>query len=133
MSTHTLALVLTSRLNQDGMFREMELGPFFAIQQSVSIISIVIVALVAVIAFPLLEGYYTKGIQQQTLIQRVSLIVGIQLILLGIVQFLTRLIAELSIPIEAYLVLIGGIALVVLSKKVLRQNAKDSSISDTSN
>lgn len=129
MGSHTLILIFISRLNQDGAFEDVQLGPFFAIQESASIISIVVMAIIALIAFPLLERYYTNGVKQDELIQRVCLTVGMQLIFVGVLYIMTRLVAEVGISLDVYLTLIGGIILFAISRK-LPSNLTDSELPD---
>lgn len=124
-ASHTFILILIDRLNQDGSFESMELGSYYALQQSASMISIVLIAIIGIIAFPILERYYANGVQQLSLIRRVCLTVGVQLIYLGIVQIATHLIAEVAITLDNYLILIIGIILFAISKKVLREQANN--------
>lgn len=131
LGTHTFALILVSRWSQDEVFRELELGSFSAIQDSVSIISIMIMAIGAIIIFPLLERYYTTGAQQGSLIRRASYVVGIQFIYLGILLGMTRLIAEVAVTIDICLMLIAGVSLLLFSKKMLRHEANNTNLLNT--
>lgn len=76
-ATHTVILILIDRLNQEGSFESMELGSYYALQQSASMISIILIAIIGIIAFPILERYYANGVQQLSLIRRVCLTVGV--------------------------------------------------------
>ena len=126
-ASHTFILIVIDRLNQGGSFESMELGPYYALQQSASMISIILIAIIGIIAFPLLERFYTTGVQQYLLIQRVCLTIGIQLIYLGILQVATHLIAQVNITVDNYLILITGIILFTISNKVLREQSNNTS------
>ncbi len=119
-STHILMLVLVSRFNQEGAFEE--LGAFYAIQQSASIFSIILIAIIGIIAFPLLERYYSNAIQNQTLMRRFLRVIAIQLVYLGTVQILTHLLASASVTIISVSSFVGGGLLFVLLRHTQSTN-----------
>lgn len=126
-ASHTFILIVIDRLNQSGSFESMELGPYYALQQSASMISIILIAIIGIIVFPILERYYANGIQQSMLTRRVCSTVGVQLIYLGVVQIAIQLIAEVAITLDNYLILIIGTIFFAISKKVLREQSNNTS------
>lgn len=120
LGTHTFILILVSRLNQIGFFDNMNIGVFSGIQQVASILGIVVLALIALIAFPLIERYYSKSIEKDVYRKRVLQIIGIQLFYWGIIQLITRLIAGTRTSVSSWLWLVIGVSLILIANRMFQ-------------
>ena len=122
VATHSLILVMVGRLNQNGTIEELQLGPFTYFERSASNIGVIFMAILALIAVPLLERHYTNSIENNRLFRRFVRVFGIQLIFLGIVDVVTRLIASVSLSWNFVPFILIGATLVYLGPAPIKHS-----------
>lgn len=128
-SSHTLLLILVNRLNQAGIFQNMNLGTFSGIQQVINIFGILVLVGACLVAFPLIERYYIQSIEKGVFIRRAILIIGIQLFAWGLIRLLTRLLTNTVIAFDIIALLLAGSAFILIATTILRKPAESATIS----